>query len=338
MVIVETVGVGQAEVDVAAATDTTLVVLAPARATRSRWRRRASWRSPTCSWSTRPTGRGPGDVARDLRQMLHMGARGRVDTAGGPRRPRTGRRASTSCGRRSPSTGAHLDGDGPARAKRRAPAAARGRGPGRRALPRRGRGALRADRRARRRACRAPRSTRTGPRLSWCEPLPRVAAARAEDGRSGGPSRRPWPSAAYRRRSRPSATPTSRRSPASRSSRCTGPRTSRASIPAERLGEPGEYPFTRGVYPVDVPGPAVDDAAVRRIRHAGRDQRALPVPAGAGAGRPLGSLRHAHADGPGLRRPARARARSAAAAWPPTRWTTSRRCSTASRSATSRRR
>ena len=49
LVIVETVGVGQAEVEVAAATDTTLVVVAPGWGTPSRWRRPGSWRSPTCS-------------------------------------------------------------------------------------------------------------------------------------------------------------------------------------------------------------------------------------------------------------------------------------------------
>ena len=49
-IVVETVGVGQAEVDVAAATDTAVVVLAPVSATPCRWRRRASSRWPTSSW------------------------------------------------------------------------------------------------------------------------------------------------------------------------------------------------------------------------------------------------------------------------------------------------
>ena len=35
---------------------------------------------------------------------------------------------------------------------------------------------------------------------------------------------------------------------------------------AARLGLPGEPPFTRGPYPLDVPGPALDDAPVRRFR------------------------------------------------------------------------
>ena len=38
----------------------------------------------------------------------------------------------------------------------------------------------------------------------------------------------------------------------------------------ERLGEPGEFPFTRGVAPRDVPQAAVDDAPVRRLRVARR--------------------------------------------------------------------
>ena len=34
--------------------------------------------------------------------------------------------------------------------------------------------------------------------------------------------------------------------------------------PDAALGEPGAFPFTRGVYPIDVHGAPVDDAAVRR--------------------------------------------------------------------------
>ena len=34
--------------------------------------------------------------------------------------------------------------------------------------------------------------------------------------------------------------------------------------PGEKLGEPGAFPFTRGVYPTMYTGPAVDHAAVRR--------------------------------------------------------------------------
>ena len=49
-VLVETVGVGQAEVEIAANADTTLVVLNPGWATASRQPRPGCWRSATCSW------------------------------------------------------------------------------------------------------------------------------------------------------------------------------------------------------------------------------------------------------------------------------------------------
>ena len=63
------------------------------------------------------------------------------------------------------------------------------------------------------------------------------------------------------------------------------------------LGYPGEFPFTRGVYPVDVPRPSVDDAAVRRLRHSRGDERALPLPPRARADGALDRLRHADAHG-----------------------------------------
>ena len=64
---------------------------------------------------------------------------------------------------------------------------------------------------------------------------------------------------------------------------------------------PGEYPYTRGIHPTDVPRPALDDAAVRRLRHRRGHQRALQVPAGAGPDRPLGRLRLPDPDGLRLR-------------------------------------
>ena len=51
------------------------------------------------------------------------------------------------------------------------------------------------------------------------------------------------------------------------------------------LGYPGQYPFARGVHATHVPRPAVDDAAVRRVRHAATDERAIQVPAREGADR-----------------------------------------------------
>ena len=47
----------------------------------------------------------------------------------------------------------------------------------------------------------------------------------------------------------------------------------------------------------------MDDAAVRRVRHGCRDERALPVPAGTRTGRAVGGVRHADVDGHRLRRP-----------------------------------
>ena len=80
---------------------------------------------------------------------------------------------------------------------------------------------------------------------------------------------------------------------------------------SRRLGSRGEArrPGRVPVHPrrlsLDVPRPALDDAPVRRLRHARRDQRPLPLPDRARADRPVGRLRHADADGPGLRRPAK---------------------------------
>ena len=87
--------------------------------------------------------------------------------------------------------------------------------------------------------------------------------------------------------------------------------------------------------PEHVPGPPVDDAPVRRLRHRRGDQRALPLPARPRPDRPEHRVRHALADGPRLRL-ARARwARSGARASRSTRSTTCRRSSRASTSARS---
>ena len=70
------------------------------------------------------------------------------------------------------------------------------------------------------------------------------------------------------------------------------------------LGEPGEFPFTRGAAPGDVPQAPVDDAPVRRLRVGQGVQRAVQVPARARLDRPVDGLRPADAARPGLRRPA----------------------------------
>ena len=49
--------------------------------------------------------------------------------------------------------------------------------------------------------------------------------------------------------------------------------------PAADLGEPGQFPFTRGAYPNMYRGTPVDAAPDRRLWHRRRHQRALPFPA-----------------------------------------------------------
>ena len=43
----------------------------------------------------------------------------------------------------------------------------------------------------------------------------------------------------------------------------------------DRIGWPGEYPFTRGLYPTGYRGPGLDDPPVLRVRQRGADQRAV---------------------------------------------------------------
>ena len=50
VIIVETVGVGQAEVDVADAADAVVVVTAPGLGDEVQALKAGSWRSPTCWW------------------------------------------------------------------------------------------------------------------------------------------------------------------------------------------------------------------------------------------------------------------------------------------------
>jgi len=73
LIIIETVGVGQAEVAIASLADSVAVLLAPAWATPSRRPSRASWRSPTCLSLTRLTSPTPQQVVRTLRGMLALG-------------------------------------------------------------------------------------------------------------------------------------------------------------------------------------------------------------------------------------------------------------------------
>jgi LAO/AO transport system kinase len=73
-VIVETVGVGQAEVDVAAATDTAVVVLAPGLGDAVQMAKAGILEVADVFVVNKADRDGAGGVARDLRQMLHLGA------------------------------------------------------------------------------------------------------------------------------------------------------------------------------------------------------------------------------------------------------------------------
>ncbi len=129
--------------------------------------------------------------------------------------------------------------------------------------------------------------------------------------------------------SRPGATSTSPTS--------SRPRTS-PSTTCETSGCPGEYPFTRGVQPTMYRGRLWTMRMFAGLRHARADERALQVPARAGADRPLDRLRFPDPHGVRLRQPARRSARSACAASRSTRCATWRSSSRTSRSTRSRRR
>jgi LAO/AO transport system kinase len=72
-VVVETVGVGQAEVDVAAATDTTVVVLAPGAGDAVQMAKAGILEVADVFVVNKGDRDGAGETVRDLRQMLHMG-------------------------------------------------------------------------------------------------------------------------------------------------------------------------------------------------------------------------------------------------------------------------
>ena len=74
LVVVETVGVGQAEVDVAAATDTTIVVLAPGAGDAVQMAKAGILEIADIFVVNKGDRDGARETARDLRQMLQMGA------------------------------------------------------------------------------------------------------------------------------------------------------------------------------------------------------------------------------------------------------------------------
>jgi LAO/AO transport system kinase len=73
-VVVETVGVGQAEVEVAAATDTAVVVLAPGLGDAVQMAKAGILEIADVFVVNKADRDGAGEVARELRQMLHLGA------------------------------------------------------------------------------------------------------------------------------------------------------------------------------------------------------------------------------------------------------------------------
>ena len=74
LVIVETVGVGQAEIDVAAATDTTLVVLAPGLGDAIQMAKAGILEVADVFVVNKADRDGAAEVRRELKQMLHLGA------------------------------------------------------------------------------------------------------------------------------------------------------------------------------------------------------------------------------------------------------------------------
>ncbi|HVF03721.1 MAG TPA: methylmalonyl Co-A mutase-associated GTPase MeaB, partial [Frankiaceae bacterium] len=74
VILVETVGVGQAEVDVAAATDTTIVVLAPGAGDAVQMAKAGILEIADVFVVNKGDRDGARETARDLRQMLQMGA------------------------------------------------------------------------------------------------------------------------------------------------------------------------------------------------------------------------------------------------------------------------
>ena len=73
--------------------------------------------------------------------------------------------------------------------------------------------------------------------------------------------------------------------------------------PLEQIGEPGEYPFTRGVYESMYRGRLWTMRQFAGLRDGGGDERALPLPARPRPDRAVDGVRHAVADGPRLRPP-----------------------------------
>ncbi len=146
----------------------------------------------------------------------------------------------------------------------------------------------------------------------------------AERPRSSAGGRRPGPGPSMRPRSGRSGSP-----------RRPGIDPGRVHAGGSDGQRPGRRSRSSGRVPVhpwrpadDVPIALLDDAPVRGLRHRGRDQRALPIPARAGPDRALGRLRPADPDGLRLGRAGGGRARWGGSASRSPAWPTWRPCST----------
>jgi LAO/AO transport system kinase len=118
-VIVETVGVGQAEVEVAAATDTAVVVLAPGMGDAVQMAKAGILEIADVFVVNKSDVDGAGDVIRGVRQMLHLGAAREWDppvlSTSAPRHEGVDELRSAITDHRT-----YLEGSGQLRAKRRA--------------------------------------------------------------------------------------------------------------------------------------------------------------------------------------------------------------------------
>ena len=106
---------------------------------------------------------------------------------------------------------------------------------------------------------------------------------------------------------RPSATRTSPRCPGSRSIPVYGPPDGAVVPGIERIGWPGEFPFTRGLHATGYRGKPWTIRQFSGFGNAQPDQRAVQDAAAGRRRGPVRGLRHADPDGPRLRRPALAR-------------------------------
>ena len=165
-VVVETVGVGQAEVDVAAATDTAVVVLAPGLGDAVQMAKAGILEVADVFVVNKADRDGAPEVVRELRQMLHLGAAREWDP------PVLSTSAVDAEGIESlweaiEAHRTHLGVDRGARRQAPGTAAARGGGPRRRALPAPRGGGRRTRPRRRGRPREPAASTRTRRRLCW---------------------------------------------------------------------------------------------------------------------------------------------------------------------------